>query len=684
MADMARSLEQNTSSQTKPFAWVRQNAAFIVVGLIVIGALGVRLLTFERFLPFMDYTDETWYYGFAQQSRGLDEFYLDMTAHTAPPLQAFVSGRILALSDAVTNAPWSLPSVHIYWLRAWAVVMGTVTTAAIAWGGWQLGGPFAAGFAAFIWAFHPQIVNINSLAVSDPYMYMFVALTLATAIRAWKTESPWWLLASLVTGVCAIYAKYWIAAAVVPFSLTTLYLLWRNPRRMLPWIGVYAVLALGSTFYLLGVVNPLGNALGLREVDTFRNDGVRNAFDLSRITRNLRIALYPIARPLFYGGVLLGTVAYVYNRRQRNTTTDWKLLLMLLIFCILTLMNASTFTVARLEFGKLRHVLSPAIGFMLIWGTALSQVHIALADLTTKRPASLRYSALALLPLIVLGTHTPLFATQNTALALNYQKEHIAEVVWTWTDTSLPQEGLVWLENGSALATLWNRPWGGYDGNRPFEWWNEPPEDIARQSVDELTERNITHLIFTDDDLNVDMDVPGMTDLVDDMLLLKTIPAPDVFTWHGTLLEGVTKAYIYRVNGPQVASDITFGEAIQLVGYDLLSDAILPGDTVGLRLFWNAETTPERNYNLFLHLTAPDSDDIITQADGTPALSTRPTITWDDPDEILVSDRYVLAIPDDLAPGTYTLHIGLYDFMTGQRLLTEDEADKFTVTVEIR
>jgi hypothetical protein len=642
----------------------------------------VRLWTFERFLPHMDYTDETWYYGFAQQSRGINDFYLDMTAHTAPPLQAFVSGRILALSDALSPEPWYLPSEHIRWLRAWAVIMGTITTAAIAAGAWQMGGPLAGALAAFIWAFHPQIVNINSLAVADPYMYMFVALTLAASIRAWIAESPWWLLASLLFGIGAIYSKYWIAAAVVPFLLTTLYLLRRQLRRMLPWLAIYTLVAVGSAFYLLVIVDPLGNALGLREVDTFRNDGFRNAFALDRILRNLRFALYPIAQPLFYGGVLLGGVAFAYNRRQHLNTPSLALVGMLLIFCILTLMNASTFTVSRLEVGKLRHVLSPAIGFMLIWGAALVQVHVALMHVTRTRQIWIRAVASFVVPMVVLGTHAPLFLQQNVALARNYQKTHITEIVWTWTDANLPREGLVWLDDGSVLATLWNRPWGGYDGDRPFEWWNEAPEVIATQTVDELAERNITHMMFTDDDLREDMNVPGMDGLVDELFLLKTISAPDdVFNWHGTLLEGVNEVYIYRVLPPQHVVDTTFGDQIKLHGYDLAASTIGVGEAVNLRFFWNAVRQPDTNYSLFVHLTSPDEQTVLAQFDGQPALS--PTVTWEDLQAFFVSDQITLSIPPDLTPGDYVLRVGLYDFTTFERLRLPDGTDALLIPISV-
>ena len=53
---------------------------------------------------------------------------------------------------------------------------------------------------------------------------------------------------------------------------------------------------------------------------------------------------------------------------------------------------------------------------------------------------------------------------------------------------------------------------------------------------------------------------------------------------------------------------------------------------------------------------------------------------WDDPEEIIYSREYVLALPEDLAPGEYSLVTGFYQRDTGQRLLSPTGEDALWVT----
>jgi len=121
-----------------------------------------------------------------------------------------------------------------------------------------------------------------------------------------------------------------------------------------------------------------------------------------------------------------------------------------------------------------------------------------------------------------------------------------------------------------------------------------------------------------------------------------------------------------------------------LVGYGGQVGMVAPGEEIALRLFWGADAPTASPHNLFVHLTAADDPTaIIAQVDGAPALPTRPTTSWDDPDEVLVSDVVRLTVPADAAPGDYTLRLGLYDYQTYARLPLADGADAFTIPVAV-
>lgn len=114
-----------------------------------------------------------------------------------------------------------------------------------------------------------------------------------------------------------------------------------------------------------------------------------------------------------------------------------------------------------------------------------------------------------------------------------------------------------------------------------------------------------------------------------------------------------------------------FGSFAQLVGYDLSSRNLSPGEVATLTLFWQALSTPDRSYTVFTHLL--DSQERVRgQRDQMPVGGERPTTSWV-AGEYLV-DRYELQVAPDAEPGEYVLELGLYDAQTGERLTAHDDA----------
>ena len=106
-----------------------------------------------------------------------------------------------------------------------------------------------------------------------------------------------------------------------------------------------------------------------------------------------------------------------------------------------------------------------------------------------------------------------------------------------------------------------------------------------------------------------------------------------------------------------------FGEAVQLLGYDL-GEPCDPGGKLTLTLYWRALTSPEKSYLVFVHLV-DGTGKLIAQADGMPANWLRPTTTWREGEVII--DEHTLTLPPELPEDTYHLYVGLYE-PDGQRL----------------
>ncbi|MDH7472675.1 MAG: glycosyltransferase family 39 protein [Anaerolineae bacterium] len=110
---------------------------------------------------------------------------------------------------------------------------------------------------------------------------------------------------------------------------------------------------------------------------------------------------------------------------------------------------------------------------------------------------------------------------------------------------------------------------------------------------------------------------------------------------------------------------VHLGNEIDLVGYDLSGGEYQAGETIDLRLYWQARTPIAGDYKVFVHLVG-EGEQIWSQRDSIPADWQRPTTGWE-VGEVIV-DEHRLSIPPDTPQGRYTIFIGMYDSATMQRL----------------
>jgi 4-amino-4-deoxy-L-arabinose transferase-like glycosyltransferase len=116
-----------------------------------------------------------------------------------------------------------------------------------------------------------------------------------------------------------------------------------------------------------------------------------------------------------------------------------------------------------------------------------------------------------------------------------------------------------------------------------------------------------------------------------------------------------------------------FGGQVALLGYDLQSGQVRPGESLPLTLYWQAEGAMEVSYTVFTHLL--DGQNMVWgQQDNLPDGGSYPTTGWS-PGEVVI-DRYAIPLRPDAPPGRYALEVGLYDAATGQRLPVLDESGR--------
>jgi hypothetical protein len=151
---------------------------------------------------------------------------------------------------------------------------------------------------------------------------------------------------------------------------------------------------------------------------------------------------------------------------------------------------------------------------------------------------------------------------------------------------------------------------------------------------------------------------------------------------------------------PRYVVPADFAGLIRLVGLDLPSTDLHPGDTLTVRLIWQALAPMDRRYTAFVHLlgppdaqgsaaapfttegsaAAPSTSEgsaaapsiLWTQDDHEPGFGTYATDRWS-PGEV-VMDTFHLPIPVDAPPGDYILSTGFYTLETLERLPRNDAA----------
>lgn len=684
----APSMPVSTGEQSGLRTWLAAHgwvlAAFTV---LIIAAAGVRLLTFDRYLPFLDYADENNMYLLGRDWRGAEDVaFIPEWLAGYPPLYVWINMGVQNLADTVwAGRPWILITDYFYWLRLMAAVVGVLTTLVVAGLGWELAGAAAGWLAGLVWALCPIIVEHNSLAIPDPFVYLTCAGALWMAARALRLDSPRWLLGSILASIAAVYLKYPAAGIFVAPGIAGLMLLRRSPRKVLPWLGAGIVIGALAGAYLVFGYGALN--LSNREAETVRGSALELMTNPDRNFNNWWFAVYPIGAWVFWPGIGGGLIAYFLSRRRGWRVIDWRPVAMIVLYSFVAILITTTFTNVWFGAGKIRHVLPITVGLAALWGAGVVQIAWAVGKSVTQRregtktqgntgeglkpsPTSIVVAIGGLAALVLL----PGYVTGDLQVIRQFERQAMASILWKWSDVNLPNDGLILANNESEIGHAWNRPWSGYDGAKPFAWWHESTDEIVSSTPERYVERGIRYFVMDEKDRREYFNSPEAEAFFDQLTLIKTFPA-------GADVLGQT-TWFYRMLPPEVATDAVFGEQITLAGYDLIGEA-KAGETLQFTPFWRATRRPDTNYSMFMHLYPADEEQLIAQYDGAPTVLERPTLTWDDPEELLIGATAGLTIPADIAAGDYRLVIGLYDYSTGARLSLGDGATYFSVPVSI-
>jgi len=106
------------------------------------------------------------------------------------------------------------------------------------------------------------------------------------------------------------------------------------------------------------------------------------------------------------------------------------------------------------------------------------------------------------------------------------------------------------------------------------------------------------------------------------------------------------------------AVDVNFSNQARLIGYRLDQRNVHPGDTVQLVIYWQAASTMDTDYTVFVHVAGSENQ-VWARDEGWPVQGRAPTSTWT-PGQV-VEDIRRLTIGMTTPDGVYDIEVGLYD-----------------------
>jgi 4-amino-4-deoxy-L-arabinose transferase-like glycosyltransferase len=610
---------------------------------VVISAVP-RLLSYDFSLPYVDHPDEPNYYLAGLEWRGLYDNYGYYDA--VPPGYIALHTVLQPLLERLgLNGLAATTQV----MRLIAVTVNLATLVVIALTARRAAGTLAGLIAGAIWGTSPLVLENGVYALPDPFVYLLVALALWLAAESLlNPKRQHWCIWSLAAGLLAVVFKYPALPALLPGVIAALFILGHNRRRGLRYLTVQVGMTLGIGLWLVFGYGIDFNNLQ-REGALVAESGLSNVLDPNRVINNLYYVVAPLQPAAWTLVLVLGAAASMVAARRGLPLINLRIaFLSLLIVATIPLLASAFSLVTSIE---IRYVLPATTAACVLIGMAVGQI----VSIIPSQYARIGQGLLAALLLVMF---IPQFMA-SWQLVQEREPPDRRVALRQWVDTNLePGTILVTQENHKTF----NPFWGGIPYRHWVDWWMM--DYIMEHSPQEWREETgISYAVIPLSHWQQMQAMEAGRDYLAQMLHLRDFTTPG---------QRGPEMIVYRLWRMDVETQVQFGDDILLIGYDQSAGDVQAGEGVTFRFYWQATAQPDDNYSLFIHLTPLDAYTVLAQADGSPAAPERPTLTWNDPGETLISPAYTLTVPPDLAAGEYRVLVGLYNYTTGQRLPVRD------------
>ena len=640
----------------------RAGPALVLPGLLIIllGGLAVRLLYLLQASPFVDE------YSTLMAVQGI-------LAHGIPFLPSgFFYGHDLLYSYAATAAAVLLPG-DLLAVRLLSLAASVVAIVLIFVIGRQLFSARAGLMSAALLAWLPAFV-------------LWGARARAYALESSLSLAAFWFFYRGVTdgnrtlrraGYVAIVAAVWChpeAALLLPaLALATLILRgfrwWLRPDRLIEFVLAGAAI-MGR--YLVQKMVAGGSVGGFSTVAN-----ARPTFSLLSgwQTGWATVAAFLGDGPLIPTTMLaLVAVLALALRRSRDPASANRINAARFLTSILTVILLQMALLIGSTWQSVRYLLFAYPFLFLLAGAGLEVVITWLAAHMRRLAAQIASA------ILVIATLAPLVpaairAARTTEIAYDRAFEYVAAHRQPGDRLATLAPAAAWLTLGQVDYFALGRTYEEFVWQQNGRWYDkwvgaELIHDATGLSkvLDQVEAQNRTLWLVTDETRLLQRYDPDFVQTIwDRMELVYSSDRAQVFR------STPGRQYALVVDTPRPE---TFADRIALAGYAIGSLdqvgsppqgalSVRPGQSVPIRLDWQALTPLTTTYTFFLHMTAADGSGY-AQDDGPPLNGLYPMHLWQP--EIRYPDHRSLELPSELPAGRYRLEIGFYRLDTGDRL----------------
>ncbi len=629
---------------------------WLAAGIITLLALALRLWTIRQSLPYVNHPDEPNPINYVVQMLRTGD--LNPHAFQKPSLYVYLLLAVVAVDyrrglatglygplDQMTVTTYLYTTVPDFFMagRILTAVIGSLTVLAVFAIGKRLWSVGAGLVAALVLAMLPFHISHSQYVTTDVTSAFLVLLAFAAAI--WVAQTGRWrayLLAGVLAGLAAS-TKY--NAGVAALMVVAAHVLrWRGKAlRQLPRLigaGAAAVggFVLGTPFALLswpefwrGLTGQIGDYSAGQHGDFTGAWNWRGYFDFF-----WHEGLQPSGMIVMLVGIVL------LLRRRMHAGIIW--LSFVVPYMLLHMAQGSHF---------IRNMVPVGVLAVLPIGVAVAST----GEWVAQRAPKLRVVVIAVLLAALLVP-----ATADMLRAQVRQSRGDTRVQMTdWIDAHVPPGEQIAAELMPLPGPLESR-WTTVDALpvHPLTWYRQQGYAYVIASSDAWQQWDMPDRYHAWANAKPVAEFGGDT--------AQTMLGPHLAVFQ----TGLTPAAVPE----PLANDVEFGGTRLLglaIGHPLPNTPQLglkpahtfkPGDTLGLRTFWQVQQPFSEDYFIYVHLLDAHGD-TVAQRDAPPWQGRFPTSTWQ-PGSMVV-DVNDVPLPASLPPGDYTLEIGMFNPSTNAR-----------------